>query len=89
MKTLFDYIKNFAFKNFFALLLVPYMLWMVKEDPTLKDLLIVLITLIIKHFFDSNTGSQKKDETISTLANNQQAGNTTVQNAETVNVDKQ
>lgn len=85
MKHIFDYIQRFKFKDAFAVFLIWRMLDILSKDPTLRDLLIVLITLIVKHFYDSNVGSSKKDETISTLANNQQTNQTpTVQNAETV-----
>lgn len=93
MKSILDYLKNYPFKNFFALLLSWYLLKIMNEQPAMKDLLIVLLTLIVKHFFDSTTGSVAKDVTISKALDQAQqlpatGTGATVQNAETVNVKK-
>lgn len=65
MKPFFEYIEKFSFKNIFALLLCYKMLDLLDEKSSLRDILIVLLTLIIKHYYDSNTGAVKRDETIS------------------------
>ena len=89
MKSLFDYIEKFQFKNLFALLLCYKMLSLLDEKSSLRDILIVLITLIIKQYFDSNTGAVKRDETINqALSQAQGKVAPAVENAETVNVKK-
>lgn len=65
MKQFFDYIKAFAFKNLFAIFITWQLLDLLRNSPELRDLIIVLLTLIVKHFYDSNTGSAAKDATIS------------------------
>ena len=65
MKAFFDYIKGFAFKNVFALFLAWQLLRLLEIKPDLRDIIVILLTLIVKHFYDSNTTSAKKDETIS------------------------
>lgn len=65
------------------------MLDLLDEKSSLRDILIVLLTLIIKHYFDSNTGAVKRDEVISqALTQAQGKVSPTVENAETVNVKK-
>lgn len=89
MKPFFDYIEKFHFKNLFALLLCYKMLDLLDAKSSLRDILIVLLTLIIKHYFDSNTGAVKRDETISKALDSAQAKTaSTVENADTVNVKK-
>jgi len=65
MKHFFDYIKGFAFKNLFAIFLAWQLLRLLEIKPDLRDIIVILLTLIVKHFYDSNTTSVKKDETIS------------------------
>jgi len=96
MKAFFDYIKAFAFKNFFAFCLTGGLLYILLVSPQLRDLTIVLLTLVVKHYFDSNTGSMAKDITISKALDQAQqlpaAGASNppmVGNADTVNVGKQ
>lgn len=92
MKPLFDYIQKFQFKNFLAILamlLLFHTLWVYQ---IYKDVILVLLTLLFKHYWDSNTGSTAKDATISKALDNAQqlppTGQSTVQNADTVNIDK-
>lgn len=66
--------KNFkwskdAFKNGFSVFLVLLCFgYMVYHKESSGEMLII-ITWIVKHYYDSNKESQKKDETINTMAN--------------------
>ena len=89
MKEFFKYIKEYPFKNLFALYLVYKLLSILEQNTSLRDILIVLLTLIIKHYFDSNTGAEKRDATISrALDKNSSAQNVQDLNAENLNVKK-
>lgn len=68
MKTIFDYIHKFKFKNFLALVTLPALLYMLYTETTLRDLLIVLVTLLFRYYWDSSTGTEKKDDTINNMA---------------------
>jgi len=68
MKHLLDYIKHFKFNNFLALMVVPILLYMLYTETTLRDLLIVLVTLIFRYYWDTSSSSSKKDETINNMA---------------------
>lgn len=57
-----------AFKNFLAVFVLAIMFYLLQTRPELRDSMFVLITLVIKHYFDSNTESHKKDTTISDMA---------------------
>lgn len=87
MREFFKYIKEFPFKNLFALLLVYKLLAILESNPTLRDILIVLLTLIVKHYFDSNTGAEKRDATIS-KALGMTSSNPVVENSEVTNIKK-
>lgn len=65
MKPLFDYIHSFQFKNFFALPLTFGLLYLMENVPALHDSCLVLLTLVVKYYYDTGTASAKKDETIS------------------------
>lgn len=65
MKDLFDYIKSFQFKNFLAAPLIYGLIYLAINVPSLHDSCIVLVTLIVKYFYDNSNSSSKKDETIS------------------------
>lgn len=65
MKALFDYIRCFAFKNFLALPLISGLLYLMATVPALHDSCLVLLTLVVKYYYDTSTASAKKDETIS------------------------
>lgn len=65
MKNFFDYIQKFAFKNFLAIPLISGLLWLMANVPSLHDSCVVLLTLVVKYYYDTNTSSSKKDETIS------------------------
>ncbi len=65
MKALFDYIQKFPFKNFLALPLIYGLFWVMANYPALHDSCIVLLTLVVKYYYDTSTASSKKDETIS------------------------
>lgn len=73
MKPVLDYIKEFEFKNIFAFLLMYKMLDMLSKYPELRDLLIVLITLVVKHYYDSNTQSLAQNKTVSKALETAQA----------------
>lgn len=72
---LFDWPKD-GFKNFLAVLVLLVMFGLLYVRTDLRDSMFVLITLVIKHYFDSTTGSQKKDDTINSMANNQNSNET-------------
>ncbi len=65
MKEFFDYVKCFPFKNFLALPLITGLLYVMITVPALHDSCIVLLTLVVKYFYDNSNSSSKKDETIS------------------------
>lgn len=65
MKSITDYVKSFPFKNVFAVFLVYELLELLKGTPSLHDSCIVLLTLVVKYFYDTSSASSKKDETIS------------------------
>lgn len=65
MKSFFDYVKSFSFRNFLAIPLLYGLLWLMANVPSLHDSCVVLLTLIVKYFYDTSTQSAKKDETIS------------------------
>lgn len=65
MKNFFDYIKCFAFKNLLAMPLIGGLLYVIITVPAMHDSCIVLLTLVVKYYFDSSTGSAAKDATIS------------------------
>jgi len=69
MKDFFEYIKCFAFKNFLAIPLIVGLLWLMANVPALHDSCVVLLTLIVKYYYDSSNQSAKKDETISNALN--------------------
>lgn len=60
---------NQAFKNFFAFWIATILLYIIYEKPDYKEIATIFLTLIIKHYFDSNTASAKKDDTINSMAN--------------------
>lgn len=92
MKYFFDYIKSFAFKNLLAIPLIAGLLWLMANVPSLHDSCVVLLTLVVKYYFDTSNASSKKDETISnalTMAQQLPAITApTVNNAGTVNADQ-
>lgn len=65
MKTFFDYVQKFQFKNLLSLPLIAGLIWLMYTTPALHDSCIVLLTLVVKYYFDSSNQSAKKDETIS------------------------
>lgn len=65
MKQFFDYVRSFAFKNLNAVILEVMLTYVLVNVPALHDACVVLLTLIVKYFYDSSTASAKKDETIS------------------------
>jgi len=68
MKPLFDYIQHFKFNNMLAIIVLPSMLYLLKVEPTLRDLLIVLITLMFRYYWEKSQSETKKDETIASMA---------------------
>lgn len=65
MTSIFEYIKCFAFKNFFAFCLTGALLYLLKTEPQLRDIIIVILTLVVKYYFDTSNSANKKDDTIS------------------------
>ncbi|MDB5144240.1 MAG: hypothetical protein JWQ66_2953 [Mucilaginibacter sp.] len=65
MASFFDYIKCFPFKNVLAMPLIGGLLYVMVTVPAMHDSCIVLITLVVKYYFDTSNQSAKKDETIS------------------------
>lgn len=72
MKQVFDYLKCFPFKNAFAVFLIWKLFDILQFVPALHDSCIVLLTLIVKYFYDTSMASGKKDETISKALDNAQ-----------------
>lgn len=64
MKQFFDYIYSFQFKNFLAIPLITGLLYLMATVPALHDSCVVLLTLVVKYFYDTSNQSAKKDETI-------------------------
>lgn len=60
-----DFVKHFAFKNVLAVPLIAGLLWLMANVSTLHDSCVVLLTLIVKYYYDSSTASLAKDQTIS------------------------
>lgn len=58
-----------AFKNFQSLVLIGLMFYGLFNVASIRDAMVMSLTLILKHYYDSNTSSAKKDETISSLSN--------------------
>jgi len=65
MKSIFDYIQKFQFKNFLAMVAMFLLFHTLWEYQIYKDVILVLLTLLFKHYWDSNTGAASKDATIS------------------------
>lgn len=57
-----------AFKNFLALFVLGIMFYLLYIRSELRDSMFVLITLVIKHYFDSTSASNRKDDTINSMA---------------------
>lgn len=57
-----------GFKNFFAFTITIILLYMIYSKPELRDVSIAILMLIIKHYYDNNTGNAKKDEAIASMA---------------------
>lgn len=72
MRSFFEYIKCFPFKNLLSVFLIYELIMLLKGTPSLHDSCIVLLTLVVKYYFDTSTGSTKKDETISKALDNAQ-----------------
>lgn len=72
MKAIFEYIKCFQFKNILAIFLLYQLFNLLASVPSLHDSCIVLLTLIVKYFYDTGVASSKKDETISKALDNAQ-----------------
>jgi hypothetical protein len=77
MKYLFD----IPFKNILAIPLIGGLLYVMVTVPALHDSCVVLLTLVVKYFYDTSSQSAVKDQTIS-------AALTAAQNTPAVPVDK-
>ncbi len=95
MKLVLDYIRVFPFKNFLAIPLIAGLLYLMVHVPSLHDSTVVLLTLIVKYYYDSTTNSSAKDATISRALDQAQqlpavgtAASPTVQNASNVTIDQ-
>ena len=95
MKTLFDFLQKFPFKNFLAIPLIYGLFYLMANIPSLHDSCVVLLTLAVKYYYDSSTSSTTKDSTIAKaldtaqqLPGNPALGKSTVENADTVNIDQ-
>lgn len=58
-----------SFKNGFSLFFVSLCFAYMYHDPSSRSEMLMLVILIIKHYYDSSKESIKKDETIATMAN--------------------
>jgi hypothetical protein len=65
MNSFFTYTKSFPFKNILAMPLIGGLLYVMVTIPQLHDSCVVLLTLVVKYYYDSSVQSAKKDETIS------------------------
>lgn len=65
MTAIIEYIKGFPFKNLLALPLIWYLFQIMGAQPSLHDSCVILLTLVVKYYYDTNAQSAKKDETIS------------------------
>lgn len=72
MKSLFDYLKCFPFKNVLAVFLIYELIALLTGTPALHDSCIVLLTLVVKYYFDTSTASSAKDTTIAKALDNAQ-----------------
>lgn len=61
MKYLFD----IPFKNILAIPLIGGLLYVMVTVPALHDSCVVLLTLVVKYFYDTSSQSAVKDATIS------------------------
>lgn len=60
-----NFIQGFQFKNVLAPPLIAGLIYVMVTVPSLHDSCVVLLTLIVKYFYDTSNQSAKKDETIS------------------------
>lgn len=60
-----DFIKHFAFKNLLATPLIIGLLWLMANVPAIHDSCVVLLTLVVKYYYDSSNSNAAKDATIS------------------------
>lgn len=58
-----------AFKNFYAYSITLALLYCIYDKPELRDVSIAVLIMVVKHYFDNNASSNKKDETINSMAN--------------------
>lgn len=58
-----------AFKNAFSVFLVICCFWFMWFDKNSRGEMLIIITWIVKHYYDNNASGNKKDETINTMAN--------------------
>lgn len=72
MKSFFDYLKSFPFKNLLAVFLIYELISLLQSTPNLHDSCIVLLTLVVKYFYDTSTASSAKDTTIAKALDNAQ-----------------
>jgi hypothetical protein len=63
---LFTFAQQFAFKNILAMPLIGGLIYVMVTVPQLHDSCVVLLTLVVKYYYDNSAQSAKKDETIAT-----------------------
>lgn len=66
MNSLLNFLQCFPFKNALALPLIVGLLYVMATVPQLHDSCVVLLTLVVKYFYDTSSQSAKKDATIAT-----------------------
>lgn len=59
------YLLDIPFKNILALPLIGGLLYVMVTVPALHDSCVVLLTLVVKYFYDTSSQSAVKDATIS------------------------
>lgn len=72
MNDLYNFLKSIPFKNVLAIPLLSGLIYLMVYVPTLHDSIIVLLTLIVKYYYDTSTGATQKDATIAAALGNAQ-----------------
>lgn len=57
-----------AFKNTQSVLLILLIFGILYFKPDLRDAMLMILTLIVKHYYDSNTNAAKNADTMNSMA---------------------
>lgn len=58
-----------SFKNWFAVIIIVLCFGQMYLDKSSRPEMLIILTLIVKHYYDSSRESAKKDEAIASMAN--------------------